>query len=353
MWKKCLHFSQNELVKGFWIIIMNKKFDGIRQMISNTPLMEISFRYKGEDRKLYAKAEYFNLSGSIKDRVAYYILKRAYETGAVRPGDTIVEATSGNTGIAFSAMAAYLGHPMIVYMPDWMSRERIKIMNSYGAEVRLVSHEEGGFLGSVASAEELAKNDNVFLPGQFSNYDNVIAHIQDTGAETLRQLDQFGTAPDCVVAGVGTGGTIMGLSKAFKAANPNCIARPLEPKNSPTLSTGYKTGCHRIAGISDEFIPSICRLSELDDVVSVDDIDSVIMAQKLSRELGIGVGISSGANFIGSVMAQQALGRDACCVTVFADDNKKYLSTDYAKEWEAKDEYISTHIELIGIKAVR
>lgn len=332
---------------------MENKFNGIRQMISNTPLMEISLLYKGKPMKVYAKAEYFNLSGSIKDRVAYYILKKAYETGAIKPGDTIVEATSGNTGIAFSAMAAYLGHPMVVYMPDWMSEERIKIMQSYGATVELVSHEEGGFLGSIAKSEELAKNDNVFLPGQFSNPDNVAAHIEDTAKETLRQLEEFGTKPDCVVAGVGTGGTIMGLAKAFKAANPGCIARPLEPKNSPTLSTGYKTGAHKIAGISDEFIPPICKLDELDEVVSVDDIDSIIMAQKLSRELGIGVGISSGANFIGSVISLLESDTAKTCVTVFADDNKKYLSTDYAKTFEAKDEYISTHIELVGVRTVR
>lgn len=332
---------------------MENKFNGIRQMISNTPLMEISFLYKGKPMKVYAKAEYFNLSGSIKDRVAYYILKKAYETGTIKKGDTIVEATSGNTGIAFSAMAAYLGHPMVVYMPDWMSEERIKIMQSYGAKVELVSHEEGGFLGSIAKSEELAKKDNVFLPGQFSNPDNVAAHIEDTATETLRQLEMFGTKPDCVVAGVGTGGTIMGLAKAFKATNPNCIARPLEPKNSPTLSTGYKTGAHKIAGISDEFIPPICKLDELDAVVSVDDIDSIIMAQKLSRELGIGVGISSGANFIGSVMALLDSDTSASCVTVFADDNKKYLSTDYAKTFEPKDEYISSYIELTGVRTVR
>lgn len=332
---------------------INKRFEGIRQMISNTPLMEISFKYKGKEMKIYAKAEYYNLSGSIKDRVAYYILKKAYEKGTIKPGDTIVEATSGNTGIAFSAMAAYLGHPMTVFMPDWMSEERIKIMQSYGAEVKLVSHEQGGFLGSVAMSEELAKQDGVFLPGQFSNYDNVIAHIEDTGAETLAQLEKLGLKPDCVVAGVGTGGTIMGLAKAFKAANPACLAHPLEPLNSPTLSTGYKTGQHRIAGISDEFIPSICHLDELDEVVSVDDIDSIIMAQKLSRELGIGVGISSGANFIGSVMSLESCGADKCCVTVFADDNKKYLSTDYAKEFEHKDEYVSSHIELLGVRTVR
>ena len=145
----------------------------------------------------------------------------------------------------------------------------------------------------------------------------------------------------------------MGLAKAFKDVNPSCLAMPLEPLNSPTLSTGCKTGFHRIAGISDEFIPSICKLDELDDIVSVDDIDSLIMAQKLARELGIGVGISSGANFIGSVMALEKLGADACCVTVFADDNKKYLSTDYSKRFEQREEYISSHIELIGAKAIR
>lgn len=332
---------------------MNNKFDNIRSMISNTPLMEIEIRYKGIPCKIYAKAEYYNLSGSIKDRVAYYILKRAYESGKIKKGDTICEATSGNTGIAFSAMAAYLGHPMIVYMPNWMSTERINLMKSYGAEVVLVSHEEGGFLGSIAKSEELAKQGNVFLPGQFSNYDNVLAHFYDTGAETIEQLKTLGRIPDGVVAGVGTGGTIMGLAKSFKAINPACMAYPLEPLNSPTLSTGYKTGNHKIAGISDEFIPDICKLDELDDVVSVDDIDSIIMAQRLSKELGIGIGISSGANFIGSVMALEKLGYDKCVVTVFADDNKKYLSTDYTKTFETKPQYISSSIELIGFKAIR
>ena len=332
---------------------MIEKFNGIRQMISNTPLIEISLKYKGKPMKVYAKAEYYNLSGSVKDRVAYYILKKAYQTGAIHKGDTIVEATSGNTGIAFSAMAAYLNHPMVVYMPDWMSSERIKIMESYGARVELVSHEEGGFLGSVAKSEEFARSEGVFLPGQFSNPDNVYAHMEDTGLETLRQLESIGKKPDYVVAGVGTGGTIMGLARSFKAVNSKCIARPLEPLNSPTLSTGYKTGAHKIAGISDEFIPSICKLDELDSVVSVDDIDSIIMSQRLARELGIGVGISSGANLIGSVKTLSENSADGCCVTVFADDNKKYLSTDYAKSFEAREEYISTHIELIGVNSIR
>lgn len=327
------------------------KFDNIKDMIGNTPMLEIIFNYNGKERRVFAKAEYYNLSGSIKDRIAYYIMKKAYETDTIHPGDTVCEATSGNTGIAFSAMASYLGHKAVIFMPDWMSTERINLMKSFGAEVRLVSREEGGFLGSIAMSEELAKQGGVFLPGQFSNPDNITAHIGSTGKETLAQLEKLGRIPDGVVAGVGTGGTIMGLSKAFKAVNPNCIACPLEPLQSPTLSTGFKTGSHRIAGISDEFIPSICRLNELDDVVSVDDIDSVIMAQKLSRELGIGVGISSGANLIGSAMLLDKLGTDSTVVTVFADDNKKYLSTDYAKDWESKEEYLSSQIELIGVIA--
>ncbi len=332
---------------------MNSKFEGIKNMISNTPLLEISFLYKGAERRIFAKAEYFNLSGSIKDRVAYYILKKAYEDGTIKKGDTIVEATSGNTGIAFSAMAAYLGHPMIVYMPDWMSKERINLMKSYGADVRLVSKEEGGFLGSIARCEEKAKEENVFLPGQFSNYDNVETHVIDTGAEIINQLKTINLVPDGIVAGVGTGGTVMGLGTAFKSVNPDCKAFPLEPATSPTLSTGYKTGNHKIQGISDEFIPSIVHLDELDDIVSVDDIDSIIMAKKLSKELGIGVGISSGANFLGSVMALEKIGMDKCVVTVFADDNKKYLSTDYANDFEVKDEYISSQIELLSVKSYR
>ncbi len=329
------------------------KFDNIKNMIGNTPLLEIIFDYKGSERRIFAKAEYYNLSGSIKDRISYYIMKKAYETGTINPSDTVCEATSGNTGIAFSAMAAYLGHPTVIFMPDWMSTERINLMKSYGARVELVSREEGGFLGSIAKSEELAKQGGVFLPGQFSNEDNVIAHIGTTGAEILAQLEGLGRRPEGVVAGVGTGGTIMGLGKAFKAVNPDCKACPLEPLNSPTLSTGYKVGHHRIAGISDEFIPSICKLNELDEVVSVDDIDSIIMAQKLSRELGIGVGISSGANLIGSIMLQDSLGADSTVVTVFADDNKKYLSTDYAKEWEKKEEYISSQITLKGVRTYR
>lgn len=330
-----------------------KRFQNIAGLIGNTPLLEIQFRYKGEHRRLFAKAEHYNLTGSIKDRVAYHILKKAYWQGTISENDVIVEATSGNTGISFSAIGSYLGHQVIIYMPDWMSAERINLMKSYGAEVRLVSHEEGGFLGSISMTEELAKQGGVFLPRQFSNDDNVEAHFLMTGEEILSQLSRLGLTPDGVVAGVGTGGTVMGIGKRLQKTNPACKIFPLEPLNSPTLSTGYKVGRHRIQGISDEFVPSILKLDELDGVVSVDDGDSIIMARMLSEQLGIGVGVSSGANFLGSIMAQDRIGEDSVIVTVFADDNKKYLSTDYSDPQEMKEHYITHDLELLDMIAHR
>ncbi len=326
-----------------------EKFHRIAPMIGNTPLLEIRFLYKGKKRRIFAKAEAYNLTGSIKDRVAYYILKKAYEENSISPSDVIAEATSGNTGIAFSALGSYLGHKVVIYMPDWMSRERITLMQSYGAEVRLVSREEGGFLGSIEMTEKLAEKGGVFLPRQFSNPDNVETHYHTTGPEIVRQLSSIGLKADGIVAGVGTGGTVMGIKKALKEANSALQAFPLEPLNSPTLSTGYKVGKHRIQGISDEFIPSILKLDELDGVVSVDDGDSIIMARMLSEQFGIGVGVSSGANFIGCIMAQAKMGEDAVMTTVFADDNKKYLSTDYSDPQEMKDHYITKYLELTDV----
>lgn len=332
---------------------MSERFESIRPLIGNTPLLELSFSFRGEMRKIYAKAEYYNLTGSLKDRVAYYILKKAYETGTISPGDTIAEATSGNTGISFSALGRYLGHPVKIFMPDWMSRERINLMESFGASVRLVSHEEGGFLGSIKMTEEFAKKEGAFLPCQFTNEDNTIAHELTTGVEIKEQLASLGLVADGFVAGVGTGGTVMGISRALRKANPNCQAFPLEPSNSPTLSTGYKVGKHRIYGISDEFIPDILKLAEMNHIVSVDDGDAICMARLLSESLGIGVGVSSGANFLGCVLAQEKLGKDSVVATVFADDNKKYLSTDYAKPLDIRDGMLTKDIKLTGLRVIR
>ena len=327
-----------------------QRLQGISSLVGGTPLLEISFRFGGQERKIYAKAEYYNLTGSIKDRVAYHILKKAYLNGTIHPGDRIAEATSGNTGISFSAVGSYLGHEVVIYMPDWMSQERILLMESYGATVRLVSHEQGGFLGSIQMTEELARAGGVFLPRQFSNGDNVEAHYFSTGEEIAVQLERLGLRADGFVAGVGTGGTVVGTGRRLKQANSSCKIFPLQPSNSPTLSTGYRTGAHRIYGISDEFIPDIVKGASLDDILSVDDGDAINMARLLSQKLGIGVGVSSGANFLGCILAQEKLG-GGILTTVFADDNKKYLSTDYSCHQNEKDGDLAPLVELLGVRA--
>jgi cysteine synthase A len=319
----------------------------LSSLIGNTPLLAIEFTYRGERRVLYAKAENLNMTGSIKDRMAFHILKRGYERGTLTPGGLIIEATSGNTGIAFSAIGRALGHPVAIFMPNWMSSERINLIRSLGAEINLVSPEEGGFLGCIRLSEGLAaRTAGSFLPRQFSNEDNVEAHYLTTGPEIWWQLNFHGLRPDAFVAGVGTGGTIMGTGRFLREKNPRIKLFPLEPSNSPTLSTGYKVGKHRIQGISDEFIPPIVKLDRLDKVVAVDDGDSIIMAQKLAYRLGIAVGISSGANFLGALIIQNELGKDAVVVTIFSDDNKKYLSTDLMKEEPVESGFLAPEVEL-------
>jgi cysteine synthase A len=333
---------------------IESRIQGLSNLIGNTPILEIGFTYKGKPGRIFAKAEYLNLTGSIKDRMAFHIMKQAYASGAIKPGNRVVEATSGNTGIAFSAVGRALGHPVTIFMPDWMSDERKNLIRSFGAEVVLISKEEGGFLGSIKRSQEMAAADTeVFLPCQFENEDNVLAHYKTTGPEIWWQLRFYGKTPDAFIAGVGTGGTIMGTGRFLREMNPAVKLYPLEPSNSPTMSTGYKVGAHRIQGISDEFIPAIVKLDKLDEVVAVDDGDSIIMAQKLASELGIAVGISSGANFLGALMKLEELGSDATVVTIFSDDNKKYLSTGLMKTEPVKEGFLSTDIKLTSFRALR
>ena len=328
------------------------RFNGIRHLVGSTPLLAVHFTYCGQDRVIYAKAEHMNLTGSIKDRMALFILQQAYEQGAIKAGDKIVEATSGNTGIAFAAIGRALGHPVTIFMPDWMSRERVELIRSLGAQIRPVTREQGGFLGSIRLTEELAaKEKNVFLPRQFANDANVEAHARSTGPEIWSQLKAADLRPDAFVAGVGTGGTVMGVGRYLRTQNPNIRVYPMEPAESPTISTGHKIGHHRIQGISDEFVPSILKLVELDEVIQVNDGDSILMAQKLSSQLGLGLGISSGANFLAAIKVQNQLGENAVVVTVFADDNKKYLTTDLLREEPLKNGYLSPAVELVGYEA--
>lgn len=183
---------------------INERIAGLSCMIGNTPLLAIAFTYRGEPRKIFAKAENLNMTGSIKDRMAFHIISQAYHQGHLRPGDPIIEATSGNTGISVAAIGRALGHPVTIYMPDWMSDERKNLIRSFGADIRLVSKEEGGFLGSIDRANKQAKKlGNAFLPSQFSNLDNVNAHYQTTGPELWWQLKYRYMKPAAFVAGVG------------------------------------------------------------------------------------------------------------------------------------------------------
>lgn len=329
------------------------RLGGIAHLIGNTPMIAVDCDVDGAPRTVYAKLESMNWTGSVKDRMALHILRRATLEGALRPGGLIVEATSGNTGISIAALGRALGHPVAIFIPDWMSSERIALIRSLGATVHLVSRDEGGFLGSIAMAEDLAaRTEGAFLPRQFSNEANSEAHERTTGPEILTQLGMAGLSPDALVAGVGTGGTIMGTGRFLRSRIPGVRVHPLEPANSPTLTTGHKVGKHRIQGISDEFIPPIVDLAALDDVIAVDDGDAICMSQKLAATLGLGVGISSGANFLGALMAHERMGAAAVVVTLFPDSNKKYLSTDLIRDEPSRPEFLSSRVELRSFHAL-
>jgi cysteine synthase A len=236
-------------------------------------------------------------------------------------------------------------------MPDWMSEERRALIASFGADIIPVSRAQGGFLGSIDRADvQGATEPHVFLPHQFSNDANVRAHVETTGPEIWLQMMMTGVAPKAFVAGVGTGGTVMGVGRYLQSRDPGIRVHPLEPAESPTLSTGHKVGHHRIQGISDEFIPPIVKLDALDAIISVHDGDAILMAQALARH-GLAVGISSGANFVGALKAQSLIGGDAPTVTIFCDSNKKYLSTDLLRTEPARAEYEAPHVEILGFTA--
>ncbi len=324
---------------------------GLRSLVGNTPLIGIELRYKGTPRRLFVKAESLNMTGSVKDRMALHILTRAYEHGALQPGDRIVEVTSGNSGISFAAIGRALGHPVTIFMPDWMSTERVNLIRSFGASIVMVSRVEGGFRGGFRMAEQMAQRDrNIFLPPQFANDDNSEAHETSTGPEIHLQLEAHGLRPDAVVAGMGTGGTIMGIGRYLRSIFPEVRIHPLEPASSPTLSTGHRVGSHRIQGISDEFIPPIVDLEFLDDVIAVDDGDAILMAQKMARSLGLGVGISAGANVLGAIQVMRQLGPDAVVVTILPDSNKKYLSTDLLRHEPVRDGFLAPDVELLALR---
>jgi len=315
--------------------------------IGNTPLIKIKYKYNGKENYIYTKLESYNITGSIKDRVALYIIKQAYKEGKLKKGMEIVEATSGNTGIALSAMGAYFGNPVHIFMPDWVSKERLNLMKMYNWKVKLITKEEGGFKRAIKQAKEYSIKHDAFLTNQFENEDNVLAHFETTGEEIVQKL---GNDIGGFVSGIGTGGTLIGVAKRLRKANENVKIYALEPNIMPLLSQNKILGDHKIEGIGDDFIPKIVERENIDEIILVNDDDAINMARKLALNLGIGVGISSGANMIASVIAKEE--NKGNVVTVFPDDNKKYLSTDLSKGIDSNEEYISNKIELLDYEFV-
>ncbi len=317
----------------------------IDKLIGNTPMIKINYRYKGIIKSIYTKLEYYNLTGSIKDRVAYYMIKKAKEDKTILEGTPIIEATSGNTGISLSAIGQYYKHPVYIFMPNWVSNERLKIMKLYGATVKLFSKEEGGFKRCIEEAKRLAKEINGYYIDQFSNINNTLAHFETTGKEIISKLSNIGG----FVTGIGTGGTLMGVGKAIKQEDKNAKIYALEPKTMSIIKTG-QIGIHKIDGIGDEFIPALLNLDFIDDIVLIDDDDAINMSRRLSKELGIGVGISSGANFLAAILFNE--NTEGKMVTVFPDDSKKYLSSELCNEINNNGDFISNKVELINYEII-
>lgn len=315
--------------------------------VGNTPLIKIRYKYNGKENYIYTKLESYNLTGSIKDRVAFYMIKNAYKRGTLKKGMPIVEATSGNTGIALAAMGTYFGNPVHIFMPDWVSTERTNLMKMYNAKVTLISKEEGGFKRAISEAKKYAKENNGFLSNQFENEDNILAHYETTGKEIVEKLNG---KIDAFVSGIGTGGTLIGVSKRLKEENKNVKIYALEPDKMPLLSQNKIIENHKIEGIGDDFIPKIVDRSLIDKIILINDEDAVNMARKITLNLGIGVGISSGANLIASIIAKEETKGNV--VTVFPDDNKKYISTDLSKPIDPNEKFISNMVEILDYEFI-
>lgn len=307
-------------------------------------MIKIKTKYKGNIINVYAKLEYYNYTGSIKDRIANYIIKESYKEGILKKDMPIIEVTSGNTGISFAALGAYYGHKVHIFIPTSASKERIKIMKLYGAKVHLVSKRVGGYQKLIKKSQKLANKINGFCPNQFSNSKNIDIHYKTTGQEIINQIKNI----DKFVNGIGTGGTLMGISKRLKEHNNKVKIIAVEPLQLPILSKRVSKGKHQIEGIGDDFVPSIVDLSIIDNIISIDDEDAINMSRILSQKYGLGVGISSGANLIASVISGK---NNDNVVTIFSDDIKKYLSTKLSKKISKNKSLISNQIEIISIES--
>ena len=296
----------------------------ITQLIGRTPLVRLNRLSPEGGATIYAKVESSNPGGSVKDRICLNMINEAERSGRLKPGTTIVEPTSGNTGIGLSLIAAVRGYPMILVMPESMSSERASLLASYGAQLVLTPAAEG-MKGSIREAAQIvAQHPSCFMPDQFSNPANPAAHRQTTAVEIWEALDgQF----DAFVAGVGTGGTITGCGEVFKERNPHIHIVAVEPSGSPILSGG-PPGPHKIQGIGAGFIPQVLNQQILDRVISVTDNEAYQTAKLLAKKEGLLVGISAGANVAAAQKVARELGPGTRVVTILCDTGERYISME-------------------------
>ena len=300
--------------------------NGFIDLVGNTPLVRLNNLIKKNELKAYllAKVEYFNPAGSVKDRIAKEMILDAIDKGLIKEGTTLIEPTSGNTGIGLSAVATALGLKIIITMPETMSVERRNLMKAYGAQLVLTPGAEG-MKGAIAKAKELAQEiPNSFIPGQFENPANPAAHYKTTGPEIYQQTDG---KVDIFVAGVGTGGTISGIGKYLKEKNPNVKIVAVEPASSAVLSTG-KAGPHKIQGIGAGFVPDTLDTGIYDEIITVENDDAFSTGKEIAKTEGILVGISSGAAlFAAKQLALKEENKGKTIVVLLPDSGDRYLST--------------------------
>ena len=305
---------------------MSKIYTSADQLIGRTPLLELTHIEKAEKlgAKILAKLEYFNPAGSVKDRIAKGIIDDAEKSGALKPGATLIEPTSGNTGIGLASVAAARGYKLIIVMPDTMSVERRQLIKAYGAEL-VLSEGAKGMKGAIEKANELAATiPGSFIPGQFTNPANPKAHFETTGPEIYEDTDG---AVDIFVAGVGTGGTITGVGEYLKSKKPEVKVVAVEPATSAVLSTG-KAGPHKIQGIGAGFVPQVLNTKIYDEIIPVTNEDAFATGRQVGRQEGVLVGISSGAAVWAAVqLAKRPENKGKTIVVLLPDTGDRYLST--------------------------
>lgn len=324
-----------------------QKLEELKPLYFNTPLVRVDVMDNGVERSFYAKYEVPQMSGSIKDRIAYYIFKEGIERGVITENTKIVEVSSGNTAIALTALAKALGIDMTIVLPSWLTEERKQLLRLYGATLYFTDGEDA-FIKAVEKAKQL-EQEGYFYPDQFSSIANVHAHEYTTGPELFAQMKKIGKQPTHFVAGVGSGGTSAGINAYLMSHAPECQSFLLEPKQAPSLRLRKETvPFHLIQGIGDGFIPAVIDVDAHAGIVEVDDYDAAHVA-KLINQSGFSVGISSGGNTLGALQLLRD-NPDAIVTTVFADCSKKYLSTQLAQEFTEKERL--SKVEILNVTVV-